>query len=113
MPIFPRLRLIAALLLAVLQLARVGAEWLDAAHSASSQPVVMHVESLGGSSHCPPAHDLDCAICVGLSTPALPSHATDAPLAVVVRSQSTAASYVPALTGTAGYPYDSRAPPVG
>lgn len=114
MPLFPRLRLIAALLLAVLQVARVGGEWLDATHvsSAGAQPVVVHVEEPGGSGHCPPVHDLDCAICAGLATPALPSCTTVQPVSVVARAGAAPTAVAPLAGTTVGRPYDSRAPPV-
>lgn len=113
MPFLTRLKLVAALLLAVLQLARVGIEWMDVAHTAGTQPVVVHVEELGGSDHCPPVHSLDCVICAGLSTPALPSCASEqAPLVATRSEQATAAAVFPGA-GVSGHPYDSRAPPVG
>lgn len=110
-PLLPRLRLLAALLLVALQVGRVGAEWLEDARMSGAEPVVLHVEDANSSRHCPPAHALDCAICVALATPGLPTRALPALPLVAARADAAPSAVLPLADAAAEYLPPSRAPP--
>ena len=114
MPRLSRLRWPAALLFAVLQLARIGAAWVDDVRMAQEDgaPVALHIEQQGGSGHCPPVHPANCAICSTLATPALASAVTAPALAATVRAVQAPTAVAPLLGGTARHLPDSRAPPL-
>ena len=109
-----RHRWFAALLLAVLQLARIGAECMDDARLAlaSAAPIVVHVEEQGGSGHCPPVHPANCAICSALATPALPATSQCPPAPSTVRAVQPPTAVVPLTGARSRHLPDSRAPPL-
>lgn len=111
-PLFPRLRLLAALLLAALQVGRMGVEWMDDARFSGAPPAVVHVEETGGSGHCPPAHELDCAICTAMATPALPARAVAVLPLVAMRVAVAPDRAVPPADAATGYLPPARAPPL-
>ncbi len=110
-PILSRVRLIAALLFAVLQVGRIGVEWIDDARPGSTGPVVLHIEDADSPGHGTPPHDLHCAICATMATPALP--AQGAVLRVVaIRATPIPVSVVPLTNATSSYLPPARGPPL-
>src|SRR5690606_14856963 len=107
-PLFPRIRLLAALLFVALQVGRIGVEWIDDARCSASGPVVLHIEDADGSGRCPPAHALHCAICAAMATPALPARAAVLPY-VATRAAGIPASVIPLTDAATGYLPPARA----
>lgn len=111
-PFFPRFRLLAALLLAALQLGRVGVEWLDDARFSGAPPAVVHVEETGGTGHGTPTHTLHCAICTAVATPVLPSAAVGVLPTVATDPAAIPVSLTPLADAATGYLPPARAPPL-
>ncbi|MHB1222988.1 MAG: hypothetical protein ACYC2G_02920 [Gemmatimonadaceae bacterium] len=111
-PLLPRLRLLAALILAALQMGRSGVEWLDDARFSGSPPVVVHIEETGGPGHGTPPHSLDCAICTAVATPVLPSAAAVVLPVVATRPAAIPVSVTPPADAATGYLPPARAPPL-
>ncbi len=110
-PILPRIRLIAALLFAVLQVGRIGVEWTDDARPSSTGPVELHVEDADSPGHGAPPHALHCAICATMATPALPARGAVLP-AVAVSSTPVPVSVAPLTNSTSSYLPPARGPPL-
>lgn len=111
-PLFPRIRLLAALLLAALQMGRLGVEWMDDARFSGGPPAVVHAEETGGSGHGTPSHALDCAICTAVATPVLPSGAVAVLPLVATRPAAIPVSVIPLADAATGYLPPARAPPL-
>lgn len=110
-PLLSRIRLIAALLFAVLHVGRIGVEWIDDARLSSASPVELHIEDADSPGHGTPPHALHCAICATMATPALPARGAVLPV-VAVRATPLPVSVTPLTNSASSYLPPARGPPL-
>lgn len=110
-PLLSRIRLIAALLFAVLQVGRIGVEWIDDARLSATGAVELHIEDADTPGHGAAPHALHCAICAAMATPALPARGAIMPV-VAVRATPTPVSVATLTNTTANRLPPARGPPL-